>query len=136
MDIARRRELANRVLEGYVSGPTASTQATARALVKANEASAIVLVEGLSDQIALETLAARRGQNLDVERVVVLPMGGAHAFARHLMRFGPAGENLKLAGLCDIREEDIFRRGLARASTPAAFRYRDGWLSMGSPRRA
>jgi hypothetical protein len=115
MDIARRRELANRVLEGYVSGPTASTQATARALVKANEASAIVLVEGLSDQIALETLAARRGQNLDVERVVVLPMGGAHAFARHLMRFGPAGENLKLAGLCDIREEDIFRRGLARA---------------------
>ena len=34
MDIARRREFAGRLLDGYVHGPAAATEATARALVK------------------------------------------------------------------------------------------------------
>src|SRR6266702_7373897 len=61
MDITRRRELASRLLEGYVHGPAAATEATARALAKVAAAEAVVLVEGISDQIAVETLAVRRG---------------------------------------------------------------------------
>jgi hypothetical protein len=115
MDISRRRELASRLLDGYVHGPAAATEATARALAKAATAEAVVLVEGISDQIAVETLAARRGRDPDAERVVVLPVGGAHAMTRYLTRFGPAGADLRLAGLCDVGEEDVVRRGLASA---------------------
>ena len=45
-------------------------------------ARAIVLVEGISDQIALETLAVRRGRDLAAERVVIVPTGGAHGVRR------------------------------------------------------
>ena len=96
MDITQRRELAGRLLDGYVHGPAAATQATARALAKAATAEAVVLVEGVSDQIAVETLAVRRGRDLGTERVVVLPTGGAHGFARYLRQFGPAGAGLRL----------------------------------------
>ena len=115
MDITRRRELARQLLDGYVHGAAAATEATARALAKAAAAEAVVLVEGISDQIAVETLAVRRGRDLGAEGVVVLPLGGAHAIARYLMQFGPAGAGLRLAGLCDLGAESIFRRGLARA---------------------
>jgi hypothetical protein len=115
MDIARRRELAGLLLDGYVHGPAAATQGTARALAKAASAQAVVLVEGISDQIAVETIAARRGRDLDAERVAVVPAGGAHAMARYLTHFGPAGAGLRLAGLCDIGEEEVVRRGMASA---------------------
>lgn len=115
MNKARRRELANAVLSGYVSGPAAATEATARALGKVDAARAIVLVEGISDQIALETLASRRGRDLDAESVAILPIGGVHAITRYLARFGPNGADVRLAGLCDAGDEDIFRRGLAAA---------------------
>jgi|SRR5215469_12479947 len=115
MDITRRRELASRLLDGYVHGPAAGTEATALALAKVAAADAIVLVEGISDQIAVETLAARGGRDLRAERVVVLPIGGAHAFTRYLRQFGPAGADLRLRGLCDLGEEKIVRRGLASA---------------------
>src|SRR5215831_17436393 len=115
MDITRRRELARQLLDGYVHGPAAATEATARALAKAAAAEAVVLVEGISDQIAVETLAARRGRDLGAERVVVVPAGGAHAMTRYLKRFGPTGAGLRLAGLCDAGEEHMVRRGLASA---------------------
>lgn len=115
MDMARRLELAGRLLDGYVHGPAAATEATARALVKSAAADAVVLVEGISDQVAVETLAVRRGRDLDAEGVAVVPLGGAHAVTRYLMQFGPAGAGLRLAGLCDLGEENVFRRGLARA---------------------
>ncbi len=115
MDITRRRELAGRLLDGYVHGAAAATEATARALVKSAAADAVVLVEGISDQAAVETLAVRRGRNLGAEGVVVVPVGGAHAVTRYLMQFGPAGAGLRLAGLCDLGEEGVVRRGLARA---------------------
>ena len=40
------------------------------------------LVEGISDQRALEALAARRGRDLEAEGVSVVPIGGAHAIGR------------------------------------------------------
>ncbi len=115
MDNDKRRELASQLLDGYVHGPAAATEATARALAKAEDAKAVVLAEGVSDQIAVETIAARHGRDLGAEGVVVLPMGGAHAIRRYLMRFGPAGAGLRLAGLCDVGEEAVFRRALASA---------------------
>jgi hypothetical protein len=86
-----------------------------RALEKVSGACAIVLVEGISDQVALETLAARRGRSLDGEGVLIVPIGGAQAIGRFLSRFGPTGSGTRLAGLCDAGEEDVFRRGLERA---------------------
>src|SRR3954453_3352568 len=65
-----RSELARRALDGYLSGPAAPTEATTRAMSKVGNAVALVLVEGISDQIALETAAAGRGRDLETERVV------------------------------------------------------------------
>jgi hypothetical protein len=102
-------------LAGYVSGPAAATEATAVALAKADSARAVILVEGISDQIAVETVAARRGLDLGADSVVIVPAGGAHGFARHARRFGPQGSGLRLGGLCDAAEEGVIRRGLASA---------------------
>jgi OLD-like protein len=76
---------------------------------------AVVLVEGTSDQVALETLAERRGRDLEAEQVAILPIGGAQAIGASLARFGPQGLDVRLAGLCDAGEERDFRRGLERA---------------------
>jgi hypothetical protein len=76
---------------------------------------AVVLVEGISDGLALEALARRRGRNLAAEGVFVMPIGGATNIGRFLDLFGPRGQDVKLAGLCDAREEGDFRRGLERA---------------------
>jgi hypothetical protein len=76
---------------------------------------AVVLVEGVSDQAAVEALAERRSRDLDAEGVSVVPIGGAQAIGRFLDRFGPQGLDVRLAGLCDAAEESEFRRGLERA---------------------
>jgi len=75
----------------------------------------IVLVEGTSDQVALQTLAERRGRDLDADGVAIVPMGGAQSIGRYLDRFGPRGLDVRLAGLCDAGEEREFRRALDRA---------------------
>jgi hypothetical protein len=84
-------------------------------LFKMRDVHVVVLVEGLSDQAAVEALALRRGRDLDAEGIAVVPMGGAQAIGRFLDRFGPRGLDVGLAGLCDAAEEDDFRRGLERA---------------------
>jgi OLD-like protein len=76
---------------------------------------AVVLVEGTSDQAALNALAERRGRDLDADGIAVVPIGGAQAIGRFLERYGPGGLDLRLAGLCDAAEEREFRRGLERA---------------------
>jgi hypothetical protein len=103
------------LLAGYVSGPAAATEATALAAARAEVARTVVLVEGVSDQIAVETLAGRSGRDLAAEGIVVLPAGGAHGVARYLRRFGPSGTGARLAGLCDAGEAHILQRGLAEA---------------------
>jgi hypothetical protein len=75
----------------------------------------VVLVEGASDQRALEALAERRGRDLGAEGTSIVPMGGAQAIGRFLELLGPRGEGLRLAGLCDAGEEPEFRRALERA---------------------
>ena len=104
----RRRARAEAVPGG---GP----QGTRRALARVGDSRAIVLVEGISDQIALATLAARRGRDLDREGILIVPIGGAQAIGRYLTRFGPQGSNVRMAGLCDVGEEEVFRRSLEQA---------------------
>jgi hypothetical protein len=85
------------------------------ATMAAADLRAVVLVEGVSDKLAVETLAKRRCRNLKAEGVSVVPIGGARAIGRFITRFGPRGLDLKLAGLCDAAEESNFQRGLERA---------------------
>ncbi|AHH97472.1 hypothetical protein KALB_4108 [Kutzneria albida DSM 43870] len=119
---AMRADGGKDLLAGYVTGPAAATEATAVALARAESARVVVLVEGVSDQIAVETLAGRRGRDLAAEGIVVLPVGGAHGVARYLRRFGPEGTGARLAGLCDAGEAHIVQRGLATAGlgTPSS----------------
>jgi Overcoming lysogenization defect protein-like, TOPRIM domain len=91
---------------------------------------AVVLVEGISDRAAVESLAERRGRDLAAEGVSVVPIGGAQAIGRFLARFGPQGLCLRLAGLCDAGEEPEFRRGLERAGLGAGLT-RDGMERLG-----
>jgi hypothetical protein len=78
-------------------------------------ARAVVLVEGLSDQRALEALATRRGRDLGAEGVSVVSIGGATNIGSALDLFGPRGRDAQLAGLCDAAEEGDFRRAVERA---------------------
>lgn len=79
------------------------------------ERHAVVLVEGVSDQHALEALANRRGRDLDADGIAIVAMGGASNIGRFLDSFGPYGRNVALAGLFDAAEVGDFQRGLARA---------------------
>jgi hypothetical protein len=74
-------------------------------------------VEGVSDQLAVEALAARRGRDLAAEGVAVIPIGGAGNIRRFLEELIPLG--VRLAGLCDAGEEADFRLALARAGLGA-----------------
>ncbi|HEY8796983.1 MAG TPA: ATP-dependent endonuclease [Candidatus Dormibacteraeota bacterium] len=75
----------------------------------------VILVEGVSDQLALEALARRRGRNLEAEGISIVPMGGATNIRRFLDVYGPHGFGLRLAGLYDAGEEGDFQRALERA---------------------
>jgi hypothetical protein len=75
----------------------------------------VVLVEGASDQGALEALAERRGRHLALEGVSIVPIGGAGGIGRFLDRLRARGMGLRVAGLYDVDEEGTFRRGLERA---------------------
>ena len=68
----------------------------------------VILVEGDSDRVALETLATRRGRDLARERVEIVPIGGAHAIRNALESFADAN----VRGLCDAGEERHFMRAV------------------------
>jgi predicted ATP-dependent endonuclease of OLD family len=76
---------------------------------------AVILVEGTSDRLAIETLASRLDRDLAGEGISVIPIGGAQAIGKVLARYGPQGLDVRLAGLCDAAEESHFRRALERA---------------------
>lgn len=75
----------------------------------------VVVVEGESDQVAIETLAGRRGIDLAAEQVHVVSLGGAHRIGGFLAELGPDRDGLRLAGLCDAGEAAVFRKALERA---------------------
>jgi hypothetical protein len=96
-----------------------SAEAACELLMGAN-ARSVILVEGWSDQAALESLALRRGWNLTAEGIGVVPMGGITNIGKFTEVLGPRGLGLRLAGLCDAAEEPyvmhtLHRLGLGRA---------------------
>ncbi|NWF30951.1 ATP-dependent endonuclease [Streptomyces sp. PKU-EA00015] len=111
MDELTRFRLA---LVAWAGGGAGADAAAAVARELAGGVRTIVLVEGSSDQIALEALATRYGRDLGAEGVAAVPLGGATNIGRFLDVCGPAGLDLPLAGLCDIGEERHFRRHLER----------------------
>jgi hypothetical protein len=96
-------------------GSSAALMAAAARAQSAPGSCTVVLVEGMSDQAAVRTLATRCGRDLPGENIFVVPMGGATNIAHFLGLFGPYGFGVRLAGLCDEAEEPDFRRGLERA---------------------
>jgi hypothetical protein len=99
-------------VESLAGGDARLMAAAAHALAPGVDLPTVVLVEGSSDQVALQALAARRGRDLAAEAIAVVPMGGARNIRRFLELFGPRGLDVRLAGLCDAGEEGDFQRGL------------------------
>jgi hypothetical protein len=112
---SRRGERVRRVPDGYVSGPAAATEATTRALTQLGAASTVILVEGISDQIAIETLARARGCPLHTAGAAVVPTGGVGGMGHFVARFGPADARRRIVAMCDAREERLVQRAIARA---------------------
>jgi hypothetical protein len=78
-------------------------------------ADTVIIVEGQSDKVALETLARRRGLGLAGAGVEIVAIGGAHAIGRFVFALRLERSEVVLRGLCDEREEPDFRRALERA---------------------
>jgi OLD-like protein len=73
-----------------------------------------VLVEGVSDKVAVEALAERRGLNLDSDGISIVSIGGAQSIGRFIDQFRAHALEGRLAGLVDAAEEPHFRRALER----------------------
>jgi len=106
----RRRIDARRVPDGYPHGPAAAV-ASAHALDALADPGAIVLVEGVSDQIAVDTLARRLGAT----GLSVVPVGGAQGLRRMLVAVGVRHPAAVLSGLYDVAEERVIRYALESA---------------------
>jgi hypothetical protein len=111
--LAVESEVSALLAAGY--SRTDATRLIERTLTEARHATTVVLVEGLSDQIALEVLAERQGRALRADGTFVVPTGGVTNFARFLAIFGPGGRDVRLAGLYDSPSEDEIRRSLETA---------------------
>ncbi|HEX6219662.1 MAG TPA: TOPRIM nucleotidyl transferase/hydrolase domain-containing protein [Acidimicrobiia bacterium] len=85
------------------------TEEIARARVAGGAAKSVILVEGVSDQRAIETLAMRQHRDLASERAVIIPIAGATNIGRFLDLLGPRGHDVRLAGLCDEAEAAAFQ---------------------------
>ena len=104
-------------IEWAIRGDKAASAAAAEL---AREIAIVILVEGVSDAVAVETLAKQTGRDFERERVCVIPMGGVTNVAKFLSVLGPAGLDLRLAGLCDVDREWHLRRALERAGVADA----------------
>ncbi|MER7754995.1 ATP-dependent endonuclease [Kitasatospora sp. NPDC097643] len=112
--MAEMREFRDTVVGWAAGGP----EGPAGELAGRLEVRTAVLVEGLSDLAAVEALATRHGRDLSAEGVCVVPMGGAMSVGRYAELLGPPGLGLRLAGLCDEREQGYCDRALERAGAP------------------
>ena len=108
-DLQGFRAAVGRWAAGGAQAPAAA--AVARELAS-DSFQAVVLVEGISDQRAVEALAARRHRDLPAEGICVVAMGGAMGVARFLRLFGPQGLAFTVRGLFDQAEDGYLLRGL------------------------
>jgi hypothetical protein len=91
------------------------TAGAARQLAADAKSRAAILVEGWSDQAAVETLAQRRGCDLRAEGIIVVPIGGVTNLGHFIDALGASGLGLALAGLYDAGEEHHVLRSLERS---------------------
>jgi hypothetical protein len=120
-----RQSRAESVLAGYDSGPGATRRARDVALGRAEEARMVVLVEGISDLMALDAVAQRRKRDLSREGIAIVPVGGANAFEQHVARFSDAG--VEVRGLVDEGEVEIVRAAITSVGIAK------GWPDMERP---
>lgn len=85
---------------------------TAARMTSGSNPDRVILVEGSSDRIAIDTVAMRLGIDLASESIQIVEMGGASSIGAYLDRFSPV---IRLAGLYDANEASIVARSLARA---------------------
>jgi hypothetical protein len=69
----------------------------------------LIAVEGTSDRLVLERLAARLGRDLVSDAISIVAIGGAHAIRRFVQELG---SDVHVRGLCDENEAWLFRRVL------------------------
>ncbi len=79
-----------------------------------------ILVEGWSDQAAVEALARRRDLDLRAAGIGVVPIGGITNVGKFVAALGPPGLGLRLGGLCDAAEEPYLLHSLQRAGLAGA----------------
>jgi predicted ATP-dependent endonuclease of OLD family len=72
-----------------------------------------ILVEGVTDVLAVQALARRAGRDLESEGVRVVPLGGGGGLAAQLALLGPTG--VELLGICDVDHELRWARRLEEA---------------------
>jgi Overcoming lysogenization defect protein-like, TOPRIM domain len=72
----------------------------------------VVLVEGVTDRIALEAVAVKLGLDFAAAGIEIVPIGGAQAVGRAYARH----DGQQVVGLCDAREQGWFRRVLGSAT--------------------
>ena len=99
--------------------PPLSTEAACELLI-GGRSRAVILVEGWSDQAALESLARRRGRDLPSEGIAIVAMGGITNLGKFAAALGPRGLGLRLAGLYDAGEEPSVKRALQRLGLGSA----------------
>ena len=100
----------------HIAGPRPPlTPQAAGELVLETRAGAAILVEGWSDQAAIDALARRRAFDLRGEGILTLPIGGVTNLGAFVHALGRDGLGLRLAGLCDAAEEGYARRVLEKA---------------------
>ena len=72
----------------------------------------VIFVEGVTDRIALEAVAAKLGLDLAASGIEIVPIGGAQAVGRAFAKHDAE----QVVGLCDAGEEGFFRRVLDSAT--------------------
>ncbi|EWT05235.1 hypothetical protein N864_06145 [Intrasporangium chromatireducens Q5-1] len=90
---------------------------------------AVVLVEGRSDAVVVEALAAARGLDTTDGVVRVVAMGGVTNIRSHLLRHADQSD-VHVLGLCDAPEERYVVRALQEAGRPVTCRAEMGALGF------
>ncbi len=99
-----------------VPGPLPPLSAAAAREIAANaDAHTAILVEGWSDQAAVDALAKRYDRSLLAEGIIVVPIGGVTNLPQFMQALGPRGIGLQLAGLYDFAEEQYIRHSLDKS---------------------
>jgi hypothetical protein len=102
------------------AGPRRPLEASeALDIVVRDNARSAILVEGWSDQAAVETWARTSAVELSDNALVVLPVGGITNMGKFLAALTAPGLTVKVSGLYDASEEVLTLRCLERAGLGA-----------------